>query len=78
MRNCTGEEGMKEDRVLGLFPVQSLCSAGSRVGMAEETCWVDVHKAVVDFEEHPQADLSSSVFKTLPLQVFEHGCNRAR
>ena len=78
MRNCTGEEGMKEDGVLGLFLVQSLCSSGSRVGMAEETSWVDVYKAVVEFVEHPQADLLSSVFKTCPLQVFEHGCNSAR
>ena len=69
---------MKKDRILGLFLVQSLCSLNPRVGVVEETCWVDVHKAVVDFEEHPQADLSSSVFKTLPLQVFEHGCNSAK
>ena len=39
--------------------------------MAEETCWADVYKAViVDFVEHPQADLSSSVFKTCPLSGF--------
>ena len=31
--------------------------------MSEETFWVDVYKAVVDFVEHPQADLLSSVFK---------------
>ena len=55
---------MKEDRLLGLFLVQSLCSPGPRVGVAEETCWVDVCKAHVDFVEHPQVDLSSSVFKT--------------
>ena len=54
---------MKEDRVLGLFLVQSLCSPGPRVEVEEETCRVDVHKALVDFVEHPQADLSSSVFK---------------
>ena len=59
-----GEEGKKEDRVLGLFLVLSLCSPGPRVGVAEETCWVDVCKAHVDFVEHPQVDLSSSVFKT--------------
>ena len=69
---------MKEDRVLGLFLVQSLCSPGPRVKVVEETCWVDVYKAVVDFVEHPQADLLSSVFKTCLLQVFEHGCNSAR
>ena len=69
---------MKEDRVLDLFLVQSLCSPGPKVGVAIETCWVDVCKVVViDFVEHPQADLSSSVFKTCPLQVFEHGCNSA-
>ena len=72
-----GEEGMKEDRVLGLFLVQSWCSPGPRVGVAEETCWVDVYMAVVDFVEHPQVDLLSSVFKTCPLQVFEHRGNRA-
>ena len=53
---------MKEDRVLGLFLVQSLCSSSPRVGVAEETCWVGVYKAVVEFVEHPSADLSSSVF----------------
>ena len=55
---------MKEDRVLGLFPVQSLCSPGPRVGVLEETFWVDVYEAIVDFVEHPQADMSSSMFKT--------------
>ena len=69
---------MKEDRLLGLFLVQSLCSPGPRVGVLEETCWVDDYKAVVDFAKHPQPDLLSSVFKTSPLQVFEHGCNSAR
>ena len=34
---------------------------------------LDVYKAIVDFVEHAQADLLSSVFKTCPLQVFEHG-----
>ena len=68
---------MKEDRVLGLFLVQSLSSRGPRVGMTKETCWVDVHKAVVDFVEHLQADLSSLVFKTCSLEVFEYGCNSA-
>ena len=72
------EERIKEDRVLGLFLVQSLCSPGPRVGVLEETFWVDVYKAVVEFVEHPQADLLSSVFKTCPLQVFELGCNSAR
>ena len=72
-----GEEGIKEDRMLGLCLVKSLCSSGPRVGVAEETCWVDVYKAVVDFVEHPQADLSSLKFKTCPIQIFEHGCNSA-
>ena len=56
--------------MLGLFLAQLLCSSGPRVGVAEETCWFD---AFVDFAEHPQADLSSSMFKTCPLQIFEHG-----
>ena len=59
---------MKEDRVLGLFLVQLLWSPGPRVGVSEETFWVDIYKAVVvDFVEHPVADLLSSVFKTCPL-----------
>ena len=42
--------------------------------MSKETFWVDIYKAVVvDFVEHPVADLLSSVFKTCPLEVFEHG-----
>ena len=69
---------MKEDRVLGLFLVQLLCSPGPGVGVSEETFWVDVYKAVIDFVEHPQPDLLSSVFKTCLLQVFELGCNSAR
>ena len=67
--NWAGEEAMKEDRVLGQFLVQSW-SPVSRVGVSEETFWVDVYKAVLDFVEHPQADLLPSVFKTCPLQVF--------
>ena len=63
--------------MLGLFLVQSLCFPGPRVGVAEEACWVVVHKAVVDFVEHLQADLSSLVFKTCSLEVFEYGCNSA-
>ena len=55
---------MKEDRVLGLFLVQLLWPPDLRVGVSEETFWVDVYKAVVDFVEHPQADMSSSMFKT--------------
>ena len=69
---------MKEDRVLGLFLVQSLWFPGPRVGVLEETFWVDVYKAVADFVEHPQADLLSLVFKTCPFQVLEHGCNSTR
>ena len=49
---------MTEDRVLGLFLVQSF-SSGPRAGVATKACLVDVYKAVVDFVEHPQADLSS-------------------
>ena len=42
--------------------MQMLCSSGPRVRVAIETCWVDVYKAVVDFVEHPQADLVSLMF----------------
>ena len=63
--------------MLGLFLVQSLCSSGPRAGVAKEACWADVYKVVVDFVEHPQADLFSSVFKTYPLQAFEFGSNSA-
>ena len=44
---------MKEDMVLCLFLVQSLCSSGPWVRVVEEACWVCVHKAVVDFVKHP-------------------------
>ena len=60
LRHCTGEERVKEGRVLDLFLMQALCSSGSSVSMVEETCWVDVYEAFVDYVEHPQADLSSS------------------
>ena len=33
-----GKDGVKEDRVLCQFLVQSLCSSGHRVQVAEETC----------------------------------------
>ena len=55
--------------MLGLFLMQSLCSSGPRVGVAEEACWTDVYEALVDFAEHHQAYLSSSVFQTCPLQI---------
>ena len=61
--NCPGDEGVEEDRVLCLFLVQALCSSGPRVRVLEEACWVNVHKATVDFVEHPQASLSSLLFK---------------
>ena len=64
---------MKEYGVLGLFLVQSLCSTGSRAGVAKEACWAGVYKVVVDFVEHSQADLLSSVVKNCPLRIFEHG-----
>ena len=63
--------------MLGLFLVPLLCLPGPRVGVVEETCWVGVYKAVVDFVGHFQVDMSSSVFKTCPLEVFVHGCNSA-
>ena len=49
--DCAGKERMKEDRVLGLFLVQSLWSTGPRIGVFEEIFWVDVCncKAVIDF-----------------------------
>ena len=37
--DCMGE-GVKEDTVLCLFLVQSVCSSGPRVSVAEEACWV--------------------------------------
>ena len=52
---------LKEDRLLGLFLMQSLCFSGSRVRVVEETRRVDVYKAVVDSVGHPQVDLWSSV-----------------
>ena len=58
-----------------LFLVQSLCSSGRRVTVGEEACWVYVYKAVVDFVEHLQGDLSSSLLKTSPFQIFEHRIN---
>ena len=50
-RDGMGEEGVEEDMVLGLFLVQSLCSSGPtpRIRVAEDTCWVYVYKAIVDF-----------------------------
>ena len=72
-----GKEGVEEDMVLGLFLVQSLCSSGPRGRVLEKAVWVYVHKASVDFVEHPQAELSSLLFKASPLQIFEHGCNSA-
>ena len=52
--------------------MQALCSSGPWVRVVEETCWVD-------FVEHPQADLPSSLFQTksCPFQIFEHRCYTA-
>lgn len=61
--------------MLRLFLVQSLCSSCPRVRVVEEACWVYVYKAVVDFVEHLQGDLSSSLLKTSPFQIFEHRIN---
>ena len=63
LRHCTGEEIVKEGRVLDLFLMKALCSSDPRVSVVEETCWVE---AFVDYVEHPQADLSSSMFQTCP------------
>ena len=62
------ERGQGDGSVL----MQALCSAGPWVRLMEETCWVDVYKAFVDFVEYLQADLSSSMFQTCPFQIFEH------
>ena len=74
LRHCTGEERVKEGRVLDLFLMQVLCSSGPWVRVVENTCWVDVYEAFLDFVEHPQTDLSSSMFQTCPFQIFEHRC----
>ena len=57
--------------------MQALCSPGPWVRVVEETRWVDVCKAFVDFVEHPQADLSSSMFQTCPFKIFENRCYTA-
>ena len=62
LRHCTGEEILKEGRVLDLSLMQALCSSSLRVRVVEETCWVGVCKAFVDFVEHPQTDMLSSMF----------------
>ena len=72
-----GEERVNEGRVIDLSLMQALCSAGPWVRWVEETCWVDVYKAFVDFVEYLQADLSSSMFQTCPFQIFEHRCYTA-
>ena len=66
LRHCTGEERVKEGRVLDLFLMQALCSSSPSVSVVEKICWVDVCKAFVDLVEHPQADLSSSMFQACP------------
>ena len=58
LRHCTGK---KECRVLDLFLMQALCSSSPSVSVVDEICWVDVFEAFVDFVEHPQADLLSSI-----------------
>ena len=72
VRHFTGEERVKEGSELNMFLMQALCSSGPWVRVVEETCWVDVYKAFVGFVEHPQADLSSSMFQMCPFQIFEH------
>ena len=68
---------MKEDRVFGLFLQYRHC-VPLVLGSEWQKKLADVYMAVVvDFVEHPQVDLLSSVFKTCPLQVFEHRGNRA-
>ena len=69
LRHCTGEERVKEGRVLDMFLVQAFCSSGPWVRVVDETFWVDVYNAFVDFVEHPQADLSSLMFHTCPCQI---------
>ena len=71
LRHCTGEERVKEGSLLDLTLMQALCSFGQRGGYIY--C-VDVYEAFVDVVEHPQADLSSSMFQTCPFQIFEHRC----
>ena len=66
LKHCTREERVKEGRVLDLFLMQALCSSSPSVSMVEDIFWVDVYEAFVDFVEHPQADLSSSMFQTCP------------
>ena len=68
-------------RSVGLSLVQSLCSSGPRVRIAEEAaCWGYVHKAVVDVVEHPQAG-QSVVFVAQDLstqvQIAKHVCTSA-
>ena len=52
--------------MLDLFLMQALCSSSPSVSRVEEIYWVGVYEAFVDFVEHPQADLSSSMFQTFP------------
>ena len=66
LRQCTGEERVKEGRVLDLFLMQALCSSCPSVSMVEDIFWVDVYEDFVDFVEHPQVDMSSSMFQTCP------------
>ena len=62
--------------VLCLFLMQSLCSSGPRVSEVEEDYWVYVYKAIVEFVELPQTNLSFLLLKTWPLdQISERGCN---
>ena len=61
---------LKEDRLLGLFLMQSLCSSGSRVRVVEETRRVDVYKAVVASVGHPPVDLWSSVSRLCGLSFL--------
>ena len=39
LRHCTGEERVKEGRVLDLFLMQTFCSSGPSVSVVEEIYW---------------------------------------
>ena len=72
-----GRRKSEEGRVLDLSLVQALCPSGPWVRVVKETCWVEACKAIIDFVEHFQADLLSSMFQTCPFQVFKNRCYTA-
>ena len=68
------EEGLRGQFFLNLFLVCNLCAPlilGSE--WRKKLAGFMSAKAVGDFAEHSQAVLSSSFFKTCPLQMFQHG-----